>query len=63
MPRTHHLTKGHPAAQLRDDAISPGTLDFRWEDQFNLSRSTPTARSYHDETRCPEAHKVAHSAP
>ena len=54
------LAKGHPAAQLRDDAISEARFDFRWEDQFNLSLDPDTARSYHDETLPKEAHKVAH---
>jgi phosphomethylpyrimidine synthase len=54
------LAKGHPAAQLRDDAISKARFDFRWEDQFNLSLDPDTARSYHDETLPKEAHKVAH---
>jgi len=54
------LAKGHPAAQLRDDAVSQARFDFRWEDQFNLSLDPDTARSYHDETLPKEAHKVAH---
>ncbi len=54
------LAKGHPAAQLRDDAISKARFDFRWEDQFNLSLDPDTARSYHDETLPKDAHKVAH---
>ena len=54
------LAKGHPAAQLRDDAISDARFDFRWEDQFNLSLDPDTARAYHDETLPKEAHKVAH---
>ena len=54
------LAKGHPAAQLRDDAISRARFDFRWEDQFNLSLDPDTARSMHDETLPKEAHKVAH---
>jgi phosphomethylpyrimidine synthase len=54
------LAKGHPAAQLRDDALSRARFDFRWEDQFNLSLDPETARSYHDETLPKEAHKVAH---
>ena len=44
------LAKGHPAAQLRDDALSRARFDFRWEDQFNLSLDPDTAREYHDET-------------
>ncbi len=54
------LAKGHPAAQLRDDAISRARFDFRWEDQFNLGLDPDTARSYHDETLPKDAHKVAH---
>ncbi len=54
------LAKGHPAAQLRDDAISRARFDFRWEDQFNLGLDPDTARAYHDETMPKEAHKVAH---
>ena len=54
------LAKGHPAAQLRDDALSRARFDFRWEDQFNLSLDPDTARSYHDETMPKDAHKVAH---
>ncbi|HTW26685.1 MAG TPA: phosphomethylpyrimidine synthase ThiC [Acetobacteraceae bacterium] len=54
------LAKGHPAARLRDDAVSRARFDFRWEDQFNLSLDPDTARSFHDETLPKEAHKVAH---
>ncbi len=54
------LAKGHPAAQLRDDALSRARFDFRWEDQFNLSLDPETARAFHDETLPKEAHKVAH---
>jgi len=54
------LAKGHPAAQLRDDAVSRARFDFRWEDQFNLSLDPDTARSFHDETLPKDAHKVAH---
>jgi phosphomethylpyrimidine synthase len=54
------LAKGHPAAQLRDDAISKARFEFRWQDQFNLSLDPDTARSFHDETLPKEAHKVAH---
>jgi len=54
------LAKGHPAAQLRDDALSRARFDFRWQDQFNLGLDPETARSYHDETLPKEAHKVAH---
>ncbi|MDH7802887.1 phosphomethylpyrimidine synthase ThiC [Rhizobium sp. AN70] len=54
------LAKGHPAAQVRDDALSRARFEFRWEDQFNLSLDPDTARSFHDETLPKEAHKVAH---
>ncbi len=54
------LAKGHPAAHLRDDALSRARFDFRWEDQFNLGLDPDTARAYHDETLPKDAHKVAH---
>ncbi|KPF73246.1 phosphomethylpyrimidine synthase [Bosea sp. AAP35] len=54
------LAKGHPAARLRDDALSRARFDFRWEDQFNLGLDPDTARDYHDETLPKDAHKVAH---
>jgi phosphomethylpyrimidine synthase len=54
------LAKGHPAAQIRDDALSRARFEFRWVDQFNLSLDPDTARQYHDETLPKEAHKVAH---
>ena len=54
------LAKGHPAAQLRDDALSKARFEFRWEDQFNLSLDPDTARSFHDETLPKDAHKTAH---
>lgn len=54
------LAKGHPAAQLRDDALSRARFEFRWYDQFNLSLDPDTARAFHDETLPKEAHKVAH---
>ena len=54
------LAKGHPAAQIRDDALSRARFDFRWEDQFNLGLDPDTARAYHDETLPKDAHKVAH---
>ena len=54
------LAKGHPAAQMRDDALSRARFDFRWEDQFNLSLDPDTARKYHDETLPKDSHKVAH---
>jgi phosphomethylpyrimidine synthase len=54
------LAKGHPAAQLRDDALSRARFEFRWEDQFNLSLDPDTAREYHDETLPADGAKVAH---
>ncbi|MFD1702676.1 phosphomethylpyrimidine synthase ThiC [Methylopila henanensis] len=54
------LAKGHPAAKIRDDAVSRARFDFRWEDQFNLSLDPDTARAFHDETLPKDAHKVAH---
>ncbi len=54
------LAKGHPAAQIRDDAMSRARFSFRWEDQFNLGLDPDTARRYHDETLPKDAHKVAH---
>lgn len=54
------LAKGHPAAQLRDDALSRARFDFRWQDQFNLGLDPDTARDFHDETLPKDAHKVAH---
>ncbi|MDA4844293.1 phosphomethylpyrimidine synthase ThiC [Hoeflea poritis] len=54
------LAKGHPAAQIRDDALSRARFEFRWEDQFNLSLDPETARDFHDQTLPKEAHKVAH---
>ncbi len=54
------LAKGHPAAQIRDDALSRARFEFRWEDQFNLSLDPETARDFHDQTLPKDAHKVAH---
>jgi phosphomethylpyrimidine synthase len=54
------LAKGHPAAQLRDNALSKARFEFRWEDQFNLSLDPDTARSFHDETLPQESAKSAH---
>ncbi len=54
------LAKGHPAAKIRDDALSRARFDFRWEDQFNLALDPDTAREFHDETLPKDAHKVAH---
>ncbi len=54
------LAKGHPAAQMRDDALSRARFDFRWQDQFNLGLDPDTAMAFHDETMPKDAHKVAH---
>jgi len=54
------LAKGHPGAQVRDNALSKARFEFRWEDQFNLGLDPEKARSYHDATMPKEAHKVAH---
>jgi phosphomethylpyrimidine synthase len=54
------LAKGHPAAQIRDDAVSRARFDFRWQDQFNLGLDPETAKLFHDETLPKDAHKVAH---
>ncbi len=54
------LAKGHPAAQLRDNALSKARFEFRWRDQFNLSLDPDTARDFHDETLPAEGAKVAH---
>lgn len=54
------LAKGHPGAQLRDNALSKARFEFRWNDQFNLSLDPETARSYHDETLPAEGAKTAH---
>ena len=54
------LAKGHPLAQLRDDALSKARFEFRWEDQFNLSLDPVTARAFHDETLPAEGAKIAH---
>ncbi|VFP80821.1 Phosphomethylpyrimidine synthase (plasmid) [Candidatus Erwinia haradaeae] len=54
------LAKGHPGAQIRDNAMSKARFDFRWEDQFNLALDPVTARSYHDATLPQESGKNAH---
>lgn len=54
------LAKGHPGAQIRDNALSKARFEFRWEDQFNLALDPDTARAYHDETLPKESAKVAH---
>jgi len=54
------LAKGHPAAQMRDDALSRARFEFRWRDQFNLSLDPDTAEQYHDQTLPAEGAKTAH---
>ena len=54
------LAKGHPGAQIRDNALSKARFEFRWEDQFNLSLDPDTARLFHDETLPDNAAKVSH---
>ena len=54
------LAKGHPGAQVRDNALSKARFEFRWEDQFNLGLDPDRAREYHDQTMPKQAHKAAH---
>ncbi|MBN0988137.1 phosphomethylpyrimidine synthase ThiC [Amphritea pacifica] len=54
------LAKGHPGAQIRDNAMSKARFEFRWEDQFNIGLDPDTARAFHDETLPKESAKVAH---
>ena len=54
------LAKGHPAAQIRDNALSKARFEFRWEDQFNLGLDPERSREYHDETLPKDSAKVAH---
>lgn len=54
------LAKGHPAAQIRDNALSKARFEFRWNDQFNLSLDPDTAKEFHDETLPADGAKVAH---
>lgn len=54
------LAKGHPGAQIRDNALSKARFEFRWQDQFNLSLDPETACEFHDETLPQESGKVAH---
>ena len=54
------LAKGHPGAQMRDNALSQARFEFRWEDQFNLSLDPETAREFHDETLPAQGAKLAH---
>ncbi len=54
------LAKGHPGAQIRDNAMSKARFEFRWQDQFKLALDPERAREYHDETMPKDAHKTAH---
>lgn len=54
------LAKGHPGAQIRDNALSKARFEFRWDDQFNLGLDPDRAREFHDETLPKESAKVAH---
>ena len=54
------LAKGHPGAQIRDNAISKARFEFRWDDQFNLGLDPDTAKEFHDETLPKDSMKVAH---
>jgi phosphomethylpyrimidine synthase len=54
------LAKGHPGAQIRDNALSKARFEFRWEDQFNLSLDPDTAKEFHDETLPADGAKIAH---
>jgi phosphomethylpyrimidine synthase len=54
------LAKGHPGAQIRDNALSKARFEFRWEDQFNLGLDPDKAREFHDETLPKDSAKVAH---
>jgi phosphomethylpyrimidine synthase len=54
------LAKGHPGAQVRDNALSKARFEFRWDDQFNLGLDPDKAREFHDETMPKDAHKSAH---
>jgi len=54
------LAKGHPGAQIRDNALSKARFEFRWEDQFNLGLDPDKAKEFHDETLPKDSAKVAH---
>jgi phosphomethylpyrimidine synthase len=54
------LAKGHPGAQVRDNALSKARFEFRWDDQFNLGLDPERARAYHDATMPAESAKLAH---
>jgi phosphomethylpyrimidine synthase len=54
------LAKGHPGAQVRDNALSKARFEFRWQDQFYLGLDPEKAQEFHDETLPKDAHKLAH---
>ena len=54
------LAKGHPGAQIRDNALSKARFEFRWDDQFNLGLDPDKAKEFHDETLPKESAKIAH---
>ena len=54
------LAKGHPGAQIRDNALSKARFEFRWDDQFNLGLDPEKAKEFHDETLPQEGAKLAH---
>jgi phosphomethylpyrimidine synthase len=54
------LAKGHPGAQIRDNALSKARFEFRWEDQFNLGLDPDKAKQFHDETLPQDGAKLAH---
>jgi phosphomethylpyrimidine synthase len=54
------LAKGHPGAQIRDNALSKARFEFRWQDQFHLSLDPDTALAYHDQTLSHDSAKLAH---
>jgi len=57
---TTDIAKGHPGAQVRDNALSKARFEFRWEDQFNLGLNPDRAREYHDGTMPKDSGKVTH---
>ena len=59
-PHAADLAKGHPGAQIRDNALSKARFEFRWDDQFNLGLDPDKAREFHDETLPKDSAKVAH---
>ena len=60
MAHAADLAKGHPGAQIRDNAMSKARFEFRWEDQFNIGLDPDRAREFHDETLPKDSAKVAH---